>query len=109
VEEMILVIDNYDSFTYNFVQYPGEPGAGLPIAGEIEVARNDRITTGEIERLAPKRIVLSPGPNLGGKYSIFGKVVDGFDTLDKMEKVHRGQDGQTQIEKIELIEAVIKP
>jgi anthranilate synthase/aminodeoxychorismate synthase-like glutamine amidotransferase len=59
---MILVIDNYDSFTYNLVQYLGELGAGLPIAREIEVARNDRITIEEIERLAPKRIVLSPGP-----------------------------------------------
>lgn len=59
---MILVIDNYDSFTYNLVQYLGELGADLPIAREIEVARNDRITIGEIERLAPKRIVLSPGP-----------------------------------------------
>jgi anthranilate synthase/aminodeoxychorismate synthase-like glutamine amidotransferase len=59
---MILVIDNYDSFTYNLVQYLGELGADLPIAREIEVARNDRITIGEIERLEPKRIVLSPGP-----------------------------------------------
>jgi para-aminobenzoate synthetase component II len=59
---MILVIDNYDSFTYNLVQYLGELGADLPIAREIEVARNDRITIGEIERLAPERIVLSPGP-----------------------------------------------
>jgi anthranilate synthase/aminodeoxychorismate synthase-like glutamine amidotransferase len=59
---MILVIDNYDSFTYNLVQYLGELGAGQPIAREIEVARNDRITIEEIERLAPKRIVLSPGP-----------------------------------------------
>jgi anthranilate synthase/aminodeoxychorismate synthase-like glutamine amidotransferase len=59
---MILVIDNYDSFTYNLVQYLGELGADLPIAREIEVARNDRITIGEIEVLAPERIVLSPGP-----------------------------------------------
>jgi cyclophilin family peptidyl-prolyl cis-trans isomerase len=53
--------------------------------------------------------VLAPAPNLDGKYSIFGKVVDGFDTLDKLEKVQRGADGQTPMEKIELIEAVIKP
>jgi anthranilate synthase/aminodeoxychorismate synthase-like glutamine amidotransferase len=59
---MILVIDNYDSFTYNLVQYLGELGADMPVAREIEVARNDRITIEEIERLAPKRIVLSPGP-----------------------------------------------
>jgi len=53
---MILVIDNYDSFTYNLVQYLGELGA------EPVVARNDRITISEIERLRPERIVISPGP-----------------------------------------------
>jgi anthranilate synthase/aminodeoxychorismate synthase-like glutamine amidotransferase len=59
---MILVIDNYDSFTYNLVQHLGELGADLPVARDIRVARNDRITIGEIENLAPERIVLSPGP-----------------------------------------------
>ncbi len=54
-------------------------------------------------------IVLAPAATLDGAYSIFGKVVDGFETLDKMEKVQRGSDGQTPVEKIELIEAVIKP
>jgi anthranilate synthase/aminodeoxychorismate synthase-like glutamine amidotransferase len=59
---MILVIDNYDSFTYNLVQYLGELGADLPVARDIEVARNDRVTIEEIEKLAPERIVISPGP-----------------------------------------------
>ncbi|MGE0132016.1 MAG: peptidylprolyl isomerase [Blastocatellales bacterium] len=54
-------------------------------------------------------IVLAPAANLDGKYSIFGKVVDGFDTLEKMEKVQRGPDGETPVERIDLIEAVIKP
>ena len=53
---MMLMIDNYDSFTYNLVQYFGELGA------ELVVHRNDKITLGEIERLAPDRIVISPGP-----------------------------------------------
>ena len=53
---MLLVIDNYDSFTYNLVQYLGELGA------EPVVARNDRITISEIEHLRPERIVISPGP-----------------------------------------------
>ena len=53
---MILVIDNYDSFTYNLVQYLGELGA------EIVVRRNDAITVEEVGTLAPKGIVLSPGP-----------------------------------------------
>jgi len=53
---MLLMIDNYDSFTYNVVQYLGELGA------EVVVHRNDEITLAEIERLAPERIVISPGP-----------------------------------------------
>lgn len=53
---MVLMIDNYDSFTYNLVQYLGELGA------EVEVHRNDAITLEEIEALAPERIVISPGP-----------------------------------------------
>lgn len=53
---MILMIDNYDSFTYNLVQYLGELGA------QVEVVRNDQLTIDDIERLAPERIVISPGP-----------------------------------------------
>ena len=53
---MLLMIDNYDSFTYNLVQYLGELGE------DIRVFRNDRITIPEIEKLGPDRIVISPGP-----------------------------------------------
>jgi anthranilate synthase component 2 len=53
---MILMIDNYDSFTYNLVQYLGELGA------EVETVRNDAITTGQIRELNPDGIVISPGP-----------------------------------------------
>ncbi|OGB95603.1 MAG: anthranilate/aminodeoxychorismate synthase component II [candidate division NC10 bacterium RIFCSPLOWO2_12_FULL_66_18] len=53
---MLLMIDNYDSFTYNLVQYLRELGA------EVEVRRNDRITLEEIRAMRPERIVLSPGP-----------------------------------------------
>ncbi len=53
---MLLVIDNYDSFTYNLVQYLGELGA------EVVVHRNDRISLPEIQAMRPERIVLSPGP-----------------------------------------------
>ncbi|TAK86266.1 MAG: aminodeoxychorismate/anthranilate synthase component II [Betaproteobacteria bacterium] len=53
---MILMIDNYDSFTYNLVQYLGELGA------EVRVFRNDEITGSEIEVLAPSHVVISPGP-----------------------------------------------
>jgi anthranilate synthase/aminodeoxychorismate synthase-like glutamine amidotransferase len=53
---MIFVLDNYDSFTYNLVQYLGELGE------EVVVRRNDQITVNEIEELKPDRIVISPGP-----------------------------------------------
>ena len=53
---MLLMIDNYDSFTYNLVQYFGELGA------DVHVYRNDEITVAEIEKLDPKYIVISPGP-----------------------------------------------
>src|ERR1700710_2321061 len=53
---LVFVLDNYDSFTYNLVQYLGELGA------EVEVRRNDQVTVAEIEALRPERIVLSPGP-----------------------------------------------
>jgi anthranilate synthase component II len=53
---MILMIDNYDSFTYNIVQYLGELGA------DVRVYRNDAISLTEIEQLAPEKIVISPGP-----------------------------------------------
>lgn len=59
---MILVIDNYDSFTYNLVQYLGELGTELPVAKDLQVFRNDEITVPEIAALRPDGIVISPGP-----------------------------------------------
>jgi anthranilate synthase/aminodeoxychorismate synthase-like glutamine amidotransferase len=53
---MILILDNYDSFTYNLVQYLGELGA------KLEVRRNDQLTVDEVEQMAPERVVISPGP-----------------------------------------------
>ena len=53
---MVFVLDNYDSFTYNLVQYMGELGA------EMMVRRNDELSVDEVEALAPERILLSPGP-----------------------------------------------
>jgi len=53
---MLLMIDNYDSFTYNLVQYFGELGA------DVQVYRNDQVSIADIERMAPERIVISPGP-----------------------------------------------
>jgi len=53
---MVFVLDNYDSFTYNLVQYLGELGA------EVVVRRNDRVTVNEVKAMRPERIVISPGP-----------------------------------------------
>lgn len=69
---MILVIDNYDSFTYNLVQYLGELGA------ELQVVRNDQITLAGIEELAPERIVISPGPCTPNEAGISLAVIQHF-------------------------------
>ena len=72
---MVLVIDNYDSFTYNLVQYLGELGA------EVQVRRNDQATLGEIERLAPERIVISPGPKTPTEAGICLELIQKFSGL----------------------------
>ncbi len=70
---MLLVIDNYDSFTYNLVQYLGELGA------TVEVRRNDRVTLDEIENsLRPERIVISPGPGTPDDAGITLNVISHF-------------------------------
>ena len=69
---MILMIDNYDSFTYNIVQYLGELGA------DVVVHRNDEITLDEIKKLNPKKIVISPGPCTPDEAGISLQVVDHF-------------------------------
>jgi len=69
---LILIIDNYDSFTYNLVQYLGEFGIS------IEVFRNDKITVDEIEKMNPERIVISPGPCTPNEAGISLEVVERF-------------------------------
>jgi anthranilate synthase component 2 len=69
---MIVMIDNYDSFTYNLVQYLGELGA------EVRVFRNDRVTIADIAALAPAAIVISPGPCDPDRAGISVSVVDAF-------------------------------
>jgi len=72
-KKMLLVIDNYDSFTYNLVQYLGELGA------TVEVRRNDQVTLDEIEnRLRPERIVISPGPGTPDDAGISLDVIQRF-------------------------------
>ena len=69
---MIAVIDNYDSFTYNLVQYLGEMGA------ELRVYRNDRVTLRELDQLAPSYIVISPGPGRPENSGISPDVIQHF-------------------------------
>jgi anthranilate synthase component 2 len=69
---MILLIDNYDSFTYNLFQFLAELGA------DVRVARNDAITIADIEALAPERIVISPGPRTPTEAGISTEVVRHF-------------------------------
>ncbi len=69
---MLLMIDNYDSFTYNLVQYLGELGE------EVRVARNDQITPAEIAELYPERIVISPGPCTPNEAGISLAVIERF-------------------------------
>ncbi|RAM49493.1 MAG: aminodeoxychorismate/anthranilate synthase component II [Hapalosiphonaceae cyanobacterium JJU2] len=75
---MLLVIDNYDSFTYNLVQYLGELAAEFPVAADIKVFRNDKINLDEIKALKPDGVVISPGP---------GRPDDAGISLDLIQKL----------------------
>ncbi len=69
---MVLMIDNYDSFTFNLVQYLGELGA------EVEVHRNDQITIEQIEAMQPERIMISPGPCTPNEAGISMQAIEHF-------------------------------
>ena len=69
---MILVIDNYDSFTYNLVQYLGELGA------RMEIYRNDAVTIGRIKKMGPSKILISPGPGKPKDAGISEEVISVF-------------------------------
>jgi cyclophilin family peptidyl-prolyl cis-trans isomerase len=75
------------------------------IRGVLSMARSDDPNSASTSFF----LMLAPAGHLDSKYTIFGKMVDGFDTLDKIEKALRREDGQTPVERIELIEASIKP
>ena len=77
---MIIVIDNYDSFTYNLVQYLEELGGEIPVAKEVQVYRNDQISLEQIQQLKPDAVVISPGP---GRPEDAGISLDIIKTLGK--------------------------
>ncbi|MEM1367555.1 MAG: aminodeoxychorismate/anthranilate synthase component II [Cyanobacteria bacterium P01_H01_bin.15] len=72
---MLVVIDNYDSFTYNLVQYLGELGAEFPLVSEIRVFRNDETTLADLRSLNPAGIVISPGPGRPEDAGISGQII----------------------------------
>ena len=69
---MLLMIDNYDSFTYNVVQYLCELG------GDVQVVRNDQLEVAEIEKMQPEKIVISPGPCTPDEAGISMAVIEAF-------------------------------
>ncbi|MEI7904927.1 MAG: aminodeoxychorismate/anthranilate synthase component II [Candidatus Firestonebacteria bacterium] len=73
---MMLIIDNYDSFTYNLVQYFGELGA------KLEVVRNDKTTIQKIKKMQPERIVISPGPKSPKEAGLSNEII--FEFKDKL-------------------------
>jgi anthranilate synthase component 2 len=75
---LLVVIDNYDSFTYNLVQYLGELGTELPVASNIQVYRNDKITIEQIAALKPDGVVISPGPGRPEDAGISGALIREF-------------------------------
>ena len=84
---MIIVIDNYDSFTYNLVQYLGEMGE------ELRVFRNNRVTLPEIEALKPDAIVISPGPGVPSNAGVSEKVIEYFHRTTPILGVCLGHQG----------------
>ena len=94
---MILVIDNYDSFTYNLVQYLGELGIDLPVAADVRVYRNDQITLEEIRQLQPDGIVISPGPGRPEDSGISTLLIQEFGSTTPILGVCLGHQGIGQV------------
>ena len=89
---MVFVLDNYDSFTYNLVQYIGELGVDpsfeeRPAATEIIVRRNDEITPAEVVAMHPDRILLSPGPCTPGEAGILIPLIEHLASLPTEEQI----------------------
>ena len=96
---MLLVIDNYDSFTYNLVQYFGELGA------DLVVRRNDEIDLSGIERMNPERIVISPGPCTPNEAGISCEVIEHFGRVKPILGVCLGHQSIGQVYGGEVVRA----
>ena len=91
---MILVIDNYDSFTYNLVQYLGELGA------DVRVRRNDQVTLGEVEAMAPEQLLISPGPGRPENAGITTDVIRRFGPKTPILGVCLGHQAITRLRRV---------
>jgi anthranilate synthase component 2/para-aminobenzoate synthetase component 2 len=96
---MLLIIDNYDSFTYNLVQYFGEMGA------EMKVVRNDETDVAEIRRMAPERICVSPGPCTPNEAGISCEVIEAFGSTTPILGVCLGHQSIGQVYGGEVVRA----
>ena len=104
---MIIVIDNYDSFTYNLVQYLGELGKELPVASEVQVYRNDKIDLEQIQRLQPDGIVISPGPGRPEDAGISGSLYTKLGTSVPILGVCLGHQSLGQVFGAEIASAPV--
>jgi len=96
---MILMIDNYDSFTYNIVQYCLELGA------DLKVIRNDELTVSEIEALNPEKIILSPGPATPNEAGVCLEVIEHFQDKTPMLGICLGHQSIAQVFGGEVVRA----
>ena len=93
---MLLVIDNYDSFTFNLVQYLGELAVDHPLAATLRVERNDALTVPEISALRPAAVVLSPGPGDPDQAGVCLGVIDRLGPTTPMLGVCLGHQAMAQ-------------
>ena len=94
---MIIVIDNYDSFTYNLVQYLGELGQELPVAASIQVFRNDKIDLDRVKQLQPDGILISPGPGRPEDAGISSELIAKLGSTTPILGVCLGHQGIGQV------------
>lgn len=94
---MFLIIDNYDSFTFNLVQYLGELAVHYPVANNLRVERNDALTLTQIRRLRPQAILLSPGPGSPDQSGICLEVLTELAPLTPILGVCLGHQALAQV------------
>lgn len=102
---MILVVDNYDSFTYNLVQYLGELARDFAVAQDLQVYRNDQISVSEVKNLNPDAIVISPGPGRPEDAGISTDLIREFSSTTPILGVCLGHQGIGQVYGASIVSA----